>query len=544
MASPLYRRVAKRILGRRLSARIVGLELEWERRKRRRRIGNRQRLPYARALEWAKRHEVPGGGIVQTDIRREAFPEVTGYFIPTLYEAGERDVALRNARWLVGVVRPDGSVPAPDGGTYVFCAGQALRGLLAAVEEDSSLEAPCRRVADFLCSQIGAKGTIASPSEDTHIWGNGRRLPDTYRLYVLPPLAEAGRVFAERTYLTLAQRACDYYSSIPTLLDDDMLSHFHAYVVEALVDLGHRDLARIAASRMADRQKADGSLPAYPSVKWTCSTGNLQWAVIWYKLGMRQPAERAMAWAERYQEPSGGFRGSYALGANYSSTEEISWAVKYFLDAVHWRIRTGFDAEEALHPADLALSDGRLTALLEALGDLNGKRVLDAGCGKGRFGKVLKQLFPECELWGVDSSRGMLQHVGGAFPVKMGSLLHLSFPAGEFDAVYCVESLQHVPNWDGALRELRRALRPGGTLAIIDRNAKYLGVVDISPWERWFQPDAFIALLERHFVRVSMAPVPQVAGQLLGDQFLIWRCEANEDRAGDPPIIRETETQG
>ncbi len=292
---------------------------------------------------------------------------------------------------------------------------------------------------------------------------------------------------------------------------------------------------------MADRQRADGSLPAYPGCRWTCSTGNLQFAVVWYKLGMREPAERAMAWAERYQEPSGGFRGSYGFGADYCSTEEISWAVKYFLDAVHWRIRTGFDAEEALHPADVAPSDGRVGALRETLGNLNRKRVLDAGCGKGRFGKVLKRLFPDCELWGVDASRGMLQHVDGAFPVKQGSLLHLPFPAGEFDAAYCVESLQHVPNWDGALRELRRVLRPGGTLAIIDRNAKYLGTVDVSPWERWVEPDAFATLLERYFVRVSMAPVVQIAGQWLGDQFLMWRCEVDDDRSGVPSASPGTE---
>jgi ubiquinone/menaquinone biosynthesis C-methylase UbiE len=132
--------------------------------------------------------------------------------------------------------------------------------------------------------------------------------------------------------------------------------------------------------------------------------------------------------------------------------------------------------------------------------------------------------------------------VDDAFAVKMGSILHLPFPAGKFDAAYCVESLQHVPNWDGALRELQRVLKFGGTLAIIDRNAKYLGVVDISPWERWFEPDAFAALLERYFVHISMGPVPQVAGQLLGDQFLIWRCEVNEGRAEVGPVLLRTET--
>jgi malonyl-CoA O-methyltransferase len=87
----------------------------------------------------------------------------------------------------------------------------------------------------------------------------------------------------------------------------------------------------------AAAQFPDGAIPAYPGVDWICSTGQAQYAVIWYKLGERDRAERAVRNLERRQRRSGGFYGSWGPGARYFPGEEISWAVKYFLDAQWWR---------------------------------------------------------------------------------------------------------------------------------------------------------------------------------------------------------------
>ena len=44
-----------------------------------------------------------------------------------------------------------------------------------------------------------------------------------------------------------------------------------------------------------------------------------------------------MRYLQKIQNKSGGFYGSYGPGAKYISGGEISWAVKYFLDA--WRLK-------------------------------------------------------------------------------------------------------------------------------------------------------------------------------------------------------------
>ena len=111
------------------------------------------------------------------------------------------------------------------------------------------------------------------------------------------------------------------------------LSHFHAYAMEALCEMGELELARQGMADVARVQRKDGAMPAYPDVEWVCSTGMAQYAIVWYTLGERERADRAMRYLEKIQNPSGGFFGSYGKGAKYISGAEISWGVKYFLDA-------------------------------------------------------------------------------------------------------------------------------------------------------------------------------------------------------------------
>ena len=85
-------------------------------------------------------------------------------------------------------------------------------------------------------------------------------------------------------------------------------------------------------------QRRDGSIPAYPNVDWVCSTGMAQYAVIWYLLGQPERADRALRYLDRIQNPSGGFFGSYGKGAAYIAGAEISWAVKYYLDAWYLKL--------------------------------------------------------------------------------------------------------------------------------------------------------------------------------------------------------------
>jgi ubiquinone/menaquinone biosynthesis C-methylase UbiE len=89
----------------------------------------------------------------------------------------------------------------------------------------------------------------------------------------------------------------------------------------------------------------------------------------------------------------------------------------------------------------------------------------------------------------------MLRHVPAGITTVHHSLLDLPFPDGHFDAILCVEALEHAVRTDEAVRELARVLAPGGTLVVIDKNRAKLGALAMPSWERWFEAAELTALL-------------------------------------------------
>ena len=298
----------------------------------------RAKTPAEKAVQWVRDHRVRGAGIKGRASLPMASPEVTGYLIPSLYALGARGLARELVRWEVSVQRPDGAIPAVDGVSYTFDTAQVVRGFFALLDELPELEGPLRRACDFVVSQIGPDGTILTPSLDMWRLPDGSVLSDYGHLYVLPPLLDAGRRLGVSRYMTAVEHALDAFVRKPDLVvfkaELATLSHYFGYMMEALVDLGRTDLAREGLAQAAALQRSDGAIPAYPGVDWVCAPGVAQLALTWYKLGDRERADRAVAYLERVQNPSGGFFGSYGRGALYFPREELGWAVKFFLDCV------------------------------------------------------------------------------------------------------------------------------------------------------------------------------------------------------------------
>jgi len=292
------------------------------------------------ARRWIRRHSVPGQGVRITSEHREAYPEVTGYMIPTLLRLGRERLARRYARWLVRIQNADGSWNGPHakGKPYTFDVGQILKGLAAIHGSMPQAEPALLRGCEWLVSRIGPDGAISTPTSDALQLADGGAVPEAFHLYALQPLREVARRFGRPEYEEAVARAIAHYKRDPLLGRFNTLSHFHAYIVEALVDLGEREIAERAMSEVEALQRADGAAPAWPGVDWVCSTGVAQYALIWLKLGQPGPARRAFAWLCANQNKSGGFFGSYGPGANYFPNTEISWAAKYFLD-VYMRLK-------------------------------------------------------------------------------------------------------------------------------------------------------------------------------------------------------------
>ncbi len=215
-----------------------------------------------------------------------------------------------------------------------------------------------------------------------------------------------------------------------------------------------------------------------------------------------------------------------------------------------------FDALHARFKRDVPSDDHRLGAILENLGPLAGRRVLDLGCGKGRFARSLSER--GAGVIGLDLSAAMLAEATDLNRVR-GSARHLPFGPASFDAVIAVEIFEHLAprSIDQVCDEVRRVLRPGGVFVMVDKNVcswnarrPWLPSVAVK-WideqrglwmysrrdqvrERWFHPAALSRRLGRWFSTVRVVhllspveagrfPFQYVAGTRL---FVLWAARA------------------
>lgn len=300
----------------------------------------KDKTPVEKALAWMKSYRVTPKAVVPgyTFQRRHlATQEETGYILSTLYNYGEKETAFEMAKWLAAVQGKDGSAAAMDAVPYTFDTAQVIRGFLTVLDDLPQVEVNLRRACDYIDGQIDKQGVIHTPSYETWNLPGGNMLHEYGNLYILPPMLQAGRKLNEPRYVQAAQRAMDNYRKKEDLVefkpDLAMLSHYFGYMMEALVDLGEVEFAKKGLAQASRIQLDNGAIPAYPGVKWVCSTGLAQLALAWYKLGDNAPADKALSYMEKIQNPSGGFFGSYGDGAKYFPHQEISWAAKFYLDA-------------------------------------------------------------------------------------------------------------------------------------------------------------------------------------------------------------------
>ncbi len=98
-----------------------------------------------------------------------------------------------------------------------------------------------------------------------------------------------------------------------------------------------------------------------------------------------------------------------------------------------------------------------------------GDRVLDACCGTGDLAIAAREA--GAKVTGLDFSEAMLERArrkSSAVEWLRGDLLDLPFDGGAFDAATVGFGVRNVVDLDAALRELRRVLRAGGRLGILE----------------------------------------------------------------------------
>lgn len=108
-------------------------------------------------------------------------------------------------------------------------------------------------------------------------------------------------------------------------------------------------------------------------------------------------------------------------------------------------------------------------------------RILDVGCGGGKAVRELAIASPKRKVFGVDYSEDMVklaQSVNKALikerrvGIKFGSVSSLPFLDNRFDLVTAFEAYYYWDLMDG-LKEIKRVLRPGGILLIVNDSYKH-----------------------------------------------------------------------
>jgi ubiquinone/menaquinone biosynthesis C-methylase UbiE len=330
-------------------------------------------------------------------------------------------------------------------------------------------------------------------------------IPESVLIYTLPPLIEAASVFNANKYTEFANNCLDFYKQSETFLNPDILTHFLAYELEALIDMDKAEMAKPLLEKLASNQNSDGSVKGKGKVNWVCSTGLAQIAICWYKTGYNDNADKAMEWLDAHQNKSGGFYGSYGKGASYFAKKEISWAVKFYLDANLHRIQTFFNNNYKMFPDSIIENDGRLKAILSFIKP--GHNILDAGCGKGRFLKQILNHQQNIKCTGLDISESLLSYLPENIPKISGKLENIPCKDNTYNIVYSVEALEHSLNPVRAIEEMVRVAKPGGQIIIIDKQASKWGKLKCQPWEFWPEKNILKTILNQYCDNVSVKSI-------------------------------------
>lgn len=147
-------------------------------------------------------------------------------------------------------------------------------------------------------------------------------------------------------------------------------------------------------------------------------------------------------------------------------------------------------------------------------GTVRGGTVLEVGCGRGAGIEVILRQFDAAHVCGIDldplqieqARKRLERKYSGQISLAQGDVERLTFANASFDGVFDFGALHHVPNWQKAIAEIRRVLKPGGTF--------FFEEVTRAALERWIYRKFFKHPSENRFNEAEF--LDQLQSQGLG----------------------------
>ncbi len=312
-----------------------------------------------------------------------AYPETTGYIIPTLYAAarqlGRPDLATRAtemAAWEASIQLADGAV---RGGTVadavspaVFNTGQVLFGWVAAHDETAEprwLDCAAR-AGRWLVEKLdddGAwrRGASQFAAAGGHVYN--ARAAWGLALYGVRANDLAAQQAARRAAEFALKNQLDNGWFTDNCLSDPLhpLTHTIAYAAQGVLEIGllldeprFVEAARKTARGVMGALGAGGFLPGRldrdwrAAVDWSCVTGAAQMGLVYDRLeaqdgggAWKAAGDRVLHHALAAQDLDhadggvrGGVPGSFPIWGGYGSYEYLNWAAKFLADLVLGRL--------------------------------------------------------------------------------------------------------------------------------------------------------------------------------------------------------------
>lgn len=159
----------------------------------------------------------------------------------------------------------------------------------------------------------------------------------------------------------------------------------------------------------------------------------------------------------------------------------------------YWR--GTLDDDDALYADPPTWPEKETRRLLKATdGVINGV-VLDAGCGDGTFARIIRDLNPKLQLFGLDISqiavkKACREESQSQASYLVGDVISLPYKDETFDCVMLIEVIEHVLDVSKLLSETNRVLKNSGKLFVTTTDFNFLKKIVVSAFffEEYFHP--------------------------------------------------------